>query len=128
LFLQQLSLRTSIIRDMTPCSPSKVRQRFDGKCRLRLRSRNTCFMLAPCSAHSSIVQMEATWSSKTSHDFQGTARLYIPEDGILLLCLQKPEGIQKSNCLLITCYIRCGTFLCESRGSSVGISGYGLGD
>jgi hypothetical protein len=37
------------------------------------------FMLVSCLAYSSILKMEAKYSSETSVDFQGTTRCYIPK-------------------------------------------------
>jgi hypothetical protein len=60
-------MKSPIIRDMMPCSPLKVNQRFDGTCRLRLQSRRinqaAYYVLASCLAYSSTVKMEATCSS-----------------------------------------------------------------
>jgi hypothetical protein len=43
-------------------------------------SHTPCFMLASYLSYSSTLKMEATSSSETSVEFQGTTRRYIPED------------------------------------------------
>jgi hypothetical protein len=54
-------MKISIFWDLTPCA----------------------FALVFCFTYSSTLKMEATFSSKTSVDFQRTTRPYIPEDSTL---------------------------------------------
>jgi hypothetical protein len=88
--LTAVIMKTTIFRDITPCSTFRVNRRFGGTYNLHLqgrkisRARNQCEIrckhLAPASL---IVNMEATSYSETSVDFQRTARRYIPEDRTL---------------------------------------------
>jgi hypothetical protein len=88
-------IKSSIFRDITPCSPLKVNRCFGVTCRLHLQGRSrwhippkcrlaalltTWFRAGFCVAYSSTLKMEATYSSETSVDFQRTIRRYITED------------------------------------------------
>jgi hypothetical protein len=86
--------KSTIVRDITPCSPLKVNRRFGGTYRLHLQGRKLSqprnqlclphdFTLFSCSFYSSALKMEAMCSSETSVGFQQTTRRYIPEDNIL---------------------------------------------
>jgi hypothetical protein len=44
-----------------------------------------CFMLVYCFGYPLTLKMEATYSSKPSVVFQGTARRYTPKDGTLII-------------------------------------------
>jgi hypothetical protein len=80
-------MKTSNFWDITPCSPLEVNQRFGGTRRFRMKlvaDLATCFMLVFCLAYSLNLKMEATCSSETLADFQGTTWRYIPEYGTLL--------------------------------------------
>jgi hypothetical protein len=95
--LTAVVMKSSIFWDTKPCSPLKVNRRLEGTCRLHLQSgrirqvRNQpeklclppAFTLVSCLVYSSTLKMEATYSSKTSVDFQRTTRRYIPEDRTL---------------------------------------------
>jgi hypothetical protein len=89
------TLKSSIIWDITPCSPLKFYWRSGGIFRLlhydwsTVQARNkcnsivTCFTLVLCLAYSLNQKMEATCSSETSLDFQRTTWRYIPEERTL---------------------------------------------
>jgi hypothetical protein len=76
-----------LVYNITPCSPLEVNRRFGGTYRLHLHCRKlsqaeraTCFTLLFFLAYSSTLKTVATYSSKTSVDFQRTTWGYIPED------------------------------------------------
>jgi hypothetical protein len=73
-------LKSSVFRDITPCSSLKVNRRFGKLCL------PPAFTLFSCSAYSSILKIEATCSDETSVDFQRTARRYIPENRTVHNC------------------------------------------
>jgi hypothetical protein len=88
-------MKSSILWDITPCSPLKANRRFGGTClhlqgqRISQARKQLClppaFKLVSCLAHSSILKREATCSSETSVAFQRTTRRYIPHDRTRLL-------------------------------------------
>jgi hypothetical protein len=51
-----------------------------------------CFMLVFCLAYSSTLKMKATYSSKSSFDFQQTTWHFIPEDGTFQ-CFEMPTFV-----------------------------------
>jgi hypothetical protein len=89
-------VRSSIFKDITPYSPSKVNRRFGETYRLHLQSqrishvrryqdiacnfRQACFILVSNLAYFSTLKMEATCFFETSVDLQRTTRRYISED------------------------------------------------
>jgi hypothetical protein len=91
-------MKSTILWDITPCSPLKFNRRFGGKYRLYLRGRRisrarnqrertrlaTCFHVGFFLSLSSSLKMETICSSETSVVFQRTTRRYIPVDSILL--------------------------------------------
>jgi hypothetical protein len=90
-------MKSTILWDITPCSPLKVSRHFGGTYRLHLQSRRISrgrnqhqvaptFTLVSCSAYSSTLKMEAICSSETSVYFQRTTRRYIPDDSTLPYC------------------------------------------
>jgi hypothetical protein len=89
--LTSVFMKSTIIWDIKPCSPLKV-------------CLPPAFMLVSCSAYSSILKMEATYSSETSVEFQMTTRLYIREDSTLPLTMFPnppswfPKFITHSSC------------------------------
>jgi hypothetical protein len=72
-------MKSSICCDITPCGSLKANRRFGGTELYLLLA----FTLVSCFVFSSTLNMEATFSSKTSVDFQRTTRRYIPDDGPL---------------------------------------------
>jgi hypothetical protein len=87
-----MTLKRSIFWDITPCNPLEVNRRFGeiyclhfqrwriNRTRHQHESR---WQEVSCSAYSSILKMEAIYSSETSIDFQRTTWRYIPEDSIV---------------------------------------------
>jgi hypothetical protein len=91
--LTALIMKRTISWDKTPCSPFKVNRRFGGTYRLPLQNRRISrswkqresswqgeppvFTLVSYSAYSSILKMEAIYSSEKSVDFKRTTRRYI---------------------------------------------------
>jgi hypothetical protein len=78
--------KSSIFCDIAPCSRLKVSHSFGGTCRFHLQIRRISQArnqreagIKQSLAYSSILKMEATYSSETSVGFQRTTRCYIPE-------------------------------------------------
>jgi hypothetical protein len=79
---------SSILWDITPCSPLKANRPFGGTYRIhlqgrrisRVRNQRESRSLVSCSAYSSTLKIDAICSSETLVDFQRTTRRYIPED------------------------------------------------
>jgi hypothetical protein len=69
-------MRSSVLWNITPCSPLKINRCFAGKCQTV-----SCWFPVCLT-----VKME-TCFSETSIDFQWTTRRYIPEDRTLRSCL-----------------------------------------
>jgi hypothetical protein len=80
-------MKSSVFWDRMPCGALKVNRHFRGRCHLSLLA--GCFMLFPCMAYSSTLEMEATWSFEMVVDFQLTAWHYVLRDTTLssLSCL-----------------------------------------
>jgi hypothetical protein len=83
-------MKSSVLWNITPCSPLKVNRRFGETCHLHLQHRrinhawNQCeirlspaFTLVVCLVYSSTPNTEATCSTEMSVDFQRTTRCYI---------------------------------------------------
>jgi hypothetical protein len=96
-------MKSSVFRDITPCSPQKMTPGFERKCHLHLHGRKInlainqheagnklCFMSVSFLAYYSTLTMEVICSSETSVDFQRTTWSYIQEYSILhsLPCAQ----------------------------------------
>jgi hypothetical protein len=74
-------LKSSVLWDITPCSPLKTSRLFGGTCRLHFQGRKKsvnqkktadlaiCFILVYCLAYSLTLKMQPTCSSETSVDF-----------------------------------------------------------
>jgi hypothetical protein len=87
------NLKSTILWDITPCSPLEVNRRFGRIYKLHLegrrisRTRNqrapNASTLISCSDYFSILKMGAICSSETLVDFQRITRRYIPEDSTL---------------------------------------------
>jgi hypothetical protein len=81
-------VKSSVLWNITPCSPLKVNRPFGRTYRLHLpvenkTSKKPAFTLVSCSSYSSTLNMKAVCSSETSVDFQRTTQHCIPEDSIL---------------------------------------------
>jgi hypothetical protein len=88
-FRVDISSKSSIFWDITPCSPLKVNRRFGRTCRCHLQvgrmiqGRNkseagrllaACFMLVSCLDYSSTLKIEAIYFSEMSDEFHRTTR------------------------------------------------------
>jgi hypothetical protein len=96
-------MKSTILWDITPCSPLKVNRRFgvtspssSVESQPTFRRNMTppselClppdFTLVSCSAYFSTLKMEAMCSSETSFGFRRTTRRYIPEDTLHVISL-----------------------------------------
>jgi hypothetical protein len=86
--LTAVVIKSSIFRDIIPCSPLKINQRFGGTCRFNLQYRRISQARNQHEVGSKhrwflawvTLQMKATCSSETSIVFQCTTWRYIPED------------------------------------------------
>jgi hypothetical protein len=67
-------MRSSILCDITPCSPSRITRRFGGTCRLLPVSRRFF-----CLAYFSTLKLGATRLYEMYIDFEQTTRRYVPE-------------------------------------------------
>jgi hypothetical protein len=74
-------MKSTILWDVTSCSPLRVNQHFGGTYCHQLQGRKIRWFLAQLIF--STLKMEAKCSSETSVDTQRTTRRYIPEDGTL---------------------------------------------
>jgi hypothetical protein len=79
-WLPKFKLKSTMFRDITPCSPLKVNRHFGGTYYYAEPCLSPAFGLVSCSAYSSTLKMEAICTSDTSVDFQRTTRHCIPED------------------------------------------------
>jgi hypothetical protein len=108
-------MKSSVVWNITLCSPLKVSRCFGGTWRIHLQGRRigkarnqheagskespllaTCFMLVSCLTDSLMLKMEATCYSETSVDFQLSIKHYIPEDTEKIL-LKTGRGLQQSD-------------------------------
>jgi hypothetical protein len=93
-------MKSSIICNITPCSPVKVNRRFGVTYRLHPQVRYggevVCFTLVYCLASSLTLQVEAVYSSETCTEFNRTTRRYVSEDGTLYntFCFQHEIGTE----------------------------------
>jgi hypothetical protein len=88
-------MKSSIVWDITLCSPLKVNRRFEGTCHLHMQDRRRnqqeadkhippiCFMLTSCLLYCFTMKMELKCFSETSPDFQRITQFCIPEDRTL---------------------------------------------
>jgi hypothetical protein len=74
-------MKSTVLWDITPCSPLKVNRRFAETYRLHLQGSKNKPSKKPAWKH--LLNMEAICSSKTSVDFQRTTRRRIPENSTL---------------------------------------------
>jgi hypothetical protein len=82
--LTAVVMKSSIICDITPCSPLIVNRRFGGKFA-------SIFRVQEYAKQETSKNMEATYSSDMSVDFERAARHYIPEDITLKLLVKAYE-------------------------------------
>jgi hypothetical protein len=75
--LTPVVMKSTIFRDITPCSPLKV-NRIN-----RARNQHESYTLISLLGIFFDLKMEAIYCSETSVDFQRTTRRYIPEDSTL---------------------------------------------
>jgi hypothetical protein len=99
--LKAVVMKSSILQDITACSPLKVNRRFAGTVfsifrvepskkyswKQEAKEKRLClllvFTLISCLVYSSTFKIEAIYSSEMSVEFQRTTRRYIPHDRIL---------------------------------------------
>jgi hypothetical protein len=80
--LTAVVMNSSILRDMTPCSPLHVNQRW-------MKMPPTYFMLVSCLAYYSNLKMEKVFSSETSVAYHGTkSELFNPSTDPLLYTIR----------------------------------------
>jgi hypothetical protein len=119
-------VKSTIFRDITPCSPLSVNRRFEGTYRPHLQGRKNKFSKKPAwkQVESRIIRqpelifwtlkMEAICSSETSVDTRRATRRYIPDDCILQIRHVSADRI----------YAFCLYFADRLCGLVVRVSGY----
>jgi hypothetical protein len=105
-------MKSSIVRDITPCSPLKFNRRVGAK---QLASRS----LVPCLSYFSTLKIEATCSTETSIDFQRTTRHCTTEDRTFFCVMAVIQSQQYPICTVSINYLWIPNILQESSGYSV---------
>jgi hypothetical protein len=104
-------MNSYIFWDIPPCSLLKVNRRFRGTWKqVESRAGPACHLLSRWSLVRvilSTMKMEAAYTSKTSVDFQRTARRYIPEDRTLYNhCCENLRSYMNCVCLRRYSFVR----------------------